>query len=80
MQGVAIAQRNLADFYLKGIGTEQNTKKAYIWYSIACAFGDSQAELGRDDVAKKFKADELAEAQDDALELYHKIFKPESDI
>lgn len=80
MQGVAIAQRSLADFYLKGIGTEQNTRKAYIWYSIACAFGDSQARFGRDDVAKEFQADELAEAQDDALALYHKIFKPESDI
>ncbi|WP_347254433.1 tetratricopeptide repeat protein [Leminorella grimontii] len=80
IQGVANAQYNLAECYLKGIGTKADPQAAYVWFSLASAFGRDSAMVQRDNLSRQLKPLVLEQAQREAQELFDQIFKPDPDI
>ena len=80
MQGVANAQYNLAECYLKGIGTKADPQAAYVWFSLASAFGRESAMAPRDNLARQLPPPALEQAQHEAQSLFDQIFKPDPDI
>jgi TPR repeat protein len=54
---------NLADFYLKGRGVEQDDMQAYIWYSLGIR-GGLDARQPRDALAARLKPEQVQEAND----------------
>ncbi len=61
-QGVVEAQTAVAKMYLRGFGIEQDNVQAHKWFSIAAELGNLSAATGRDDIAAKMSADEIAES------------------
>jgi localization factor PodJL len=43
MSGLTDSQFNLAVFYERGLGLQQNNQKAYFWYEVASLAGDKEA-------------------------------------
>ena len=70
-QGYADAQNTLGEMYLGGLGVQQSTVQAYVWFSLAAANNDplSDKEM-RDDAAQnrnlaaaKMTTEQIAEAR-----------------
>lgn len=72
-QGDAAAQYNVGSINMDGLGMPQDHKHAYVWYSLAAANGYSDAPKWRDIAASKLTPQQLAEAQQQAKELFDKI-------
>lgn len=62
-QGHADAQYNLAVMYDNGAGVETNTANAYVWYTIAAANGNANANERKSALAKKMTRAEITEAK-----------------
>jgi localization factor PodJL len=62
-QGVRDSQYNLAVLYARGLGTAQDFSKSYLWFSIAAASGDEDANRKRDEVATRLSPTDLAKAK-----------------
>ncbi len=73
LQGSVDAQFLLAGVYHLGKGAPQNYKKAYIWYSIATANGDSESEKMRDMVLKQLDNETITKAQNEAAKIFGSI-------
>ena len=71
-QGVAGAQNNLGLMYNKGDGVPQDYAEAYAWFFVAATGGSIDAEKYRDTVQEILTAEQLAEAQKRATELFEK--------
>ena len=67
-QGDAFAQFSLGVAYGTGQGVAQDYKSAHMWLNIAAANGYSDADKGRDIVAKKMTPSQIEKAQDMARE------------
>lgn len=72
-QGDARAQYSLGMMYRKGEGVSQDYVKAYAWYHLASAQGDKQAAKGKDMLRGRMTAEQVAEAQKLAAELWDRI-------
>jgi len=70
------AQEILAMHYGMGRGVPQNDKFAYVWWSLAAAQGAQKAASNRDFYKNKLSPQQLAEAQDLAIQIQHKIDHP----
>ena len=75
-QGNAESQYLLGVKYYHGKGITQNFRLAYVWSSLAAAQGHESAINNRDITAKKLSPQQLAEAQDLAAQIQHKIDHP----
>ena len=75
-QGHNDAQFYLGDAYLyeRG-GVVKNIREAYIWHSIAVAFGNTGSAIPRDNAAAKMSKVELHQAQAEARERLEEIYK-----
>jgi len=62
-QGFADAQYNLALMYEAGNGVTADKIEAYKWYSLAALGGIDIARDGRDQLASKMSAGEVAQAE-----------------
>ena len=62
-QGDAKAQFNLGYMYANGYGVPQDYITAHMWFNLAAANGDPKASSGRDLVAAKLAAADIAQAQ-----------------
>ena len=62
-QGDAGAQYNLGVMYSKGQGVVQDYASAHIWFNVASANGDSEAQEVRDKLAKEMTAEQIVEVQ-----------------
>jgi len=69
-QGDADAQNNLGDMYRSGEGVPQNSVQAYMWFTLAATrFSASETEKrdkaikGREEIAAKLTAEQIAEAE-----------------
>jgi hypothetical protein len=62
-RGVADAQYVLGVMYLDGIGVPVNLVQAHVCFNLAAAQGNLEAATGRDTVAGKMTAAQIAEAQ-----------------
>ena len=71
-QGDAKAQTNLGLMYDKGDGVPQDYAEAYAWFFVAATGGSINAEKYRDTVKEILTAEQLAEAQKRANELFEK--------
>jgi TPR repeat protein len=79
-QGYADAQYTLGEMYLGGIGVQQSTMQAYVWFSLAAANDDplsdkearDNAAHNRDLAAIKMTTEQVAEAQRLTNEWKHK--------
>ncbi|HEP1066164.1 tetratricopeptide repeat protein [Klebsiella aerogenes] len=74
-KGVAMAQESLAKCYLQGINGREDLRQAYLWFSLASAFGEERALSQRAEVAGKLSATALIQAQNEAQVLFEQIFK-----
>ena len=72
-QGHAQAQFSLGYAYAMGDGVPQDFVKAYAWANLATAQGHKEAVKGRDQLAARMTADQLAEAQKLAAWLWQRI-------
>jgi TPR repeat protein len=64
--GEAGAQFSLGSAYERGSGTTQDQVRAYMWYSLAAASGDSYAARfaqDRDKIASKMTAAQISQAR-----------------
>ena len=66
------AQTNLGLMYDKGDGVPQDYAEAYAWFFVAATGGSINAEKYRDTVKEILTAEQLAEAQKRANELFEK--------
>lgn len=62
-RGDAYALRQLGFYYQKGWGVFRDNKKAYMWFSLAEAKGNSEARANRDTVAGSLTPGERDEAE-----------------
>ena len=62
-QGHAMAQTNLGILYAKGQGVPQDFVRAYMWFTLAGSFGNSESAKYRDIVASHMTPAQIAEAQ-----------------
>ena len=62
-QGYAKAQFNLGYMYANGYGVPQDYITAHMWFNLVAASGFPAASSGRDRVAAKMVAADIAEAQ-----------------
>jgi TPR repeat protein len=62
-QGDARAQANLGLLYSNGRGVSQDYVSAYMWFDLAAAGGNEEAEKRRDTMAKKMTSGQIAQAQ-----------------
>ena len=72
-QGLAPAQHNLGVMYANGRGVPEDYVKAYAWLNLAAAQGDESAVKGKDLLRSRMTAEQVAEAQKLAAELYNRI-------
>lgn len=75
-QGDAAAQYSLGVMYYNGHGVPQNFQRAYVWSNLAAAQGFKDALQNRDFLAAKLSPQQLAEAQELAAKIQHKIDHP----
>lgn len=69
-----MAQYNLGIMWYTGNGTEtSNLAKSYAWFSLAASNKHPQAALARDYLKTVMSAEELAEGQEAAADLYERI-------
>ena len=57
------AQFSLGNMYANGRGVPENGVVAYVWFSVAVAQGDENAQFYRDILSKRLTSDQLAQAQ-----------------
>jgi TPR repeat protein len=74
-QGHAEAQYNLGVMYGNGNGVPQDNVYAHMWFDIVASNGDENGAMNRDIIAKRMKKEQLAEAQELALECVRKKYK-----
>ena len=68
-QGFVPAQKALAYAVGHGMGVTKDRVQAYTWYDIAAQIGDDMgAGLKRDELVEKMSAEDVARAQQIALE------------
>jgi len=67
-QGYTEAQHNLGAMYASGLGVRRDYVEAYKWLNICAAKGNSGCISQRDQVGKKLKPTQLAQAQRMATE------------
>jgi TPR repeat protein len=61
--GDARAQSNLGLMYSNGRGVSQDYVSAYMWFDLATAGGNEEAEKSRDKMAKRMTSGQIAKAQ-----------------
>lgn len=74
-QGHASAQYSLGTMYNEGWGVPTNSVKAYTWFSLSFAQGHEPAKKELSICAKQMTAEQIAEAQAIAAELWNTIKK-----
>ncbi|MGA2402736.1 MAG: tetratricopeptide repeat protein [Syntrophobacteraceae bacterium] len=62
-QGVAEAQYDLGVMYYNGTGMPEDFVQAHVCFNLAAAQGNEEAVAGRDSVARRMTASQIAEAQ-----------------
>ena len=67
-QDHAGAQNNLAPKYHAGDGVDQDLLLSYMWSNISLAMGREEAQVNLDIVAEQLSADQIADAESQALE------------
>ena|SRR5271157_3160941 len=60
------SQFNQAILLARGFGVPRDEARSYVWFGIAAANGDADASRGRDEMARKLSAGDLAAAKADA--------------
>ena len=73
-QGDANAQFNLALLYYHGVGTPQDSKQAFNWYTKAAEQGQYFAKVERDEMLEMMSQSQIEEVQKLSKELYEKIY------
>ena len=63
IQGDGASLFRLAQLHERGLGRPQDFVEAHRWYNIAASLGHEEARAARDELAARFTANELAEAQ-----------------
>ena len=63
-QGSAKAQHLIGVMYHKGEGVARNSVRAFAWFSLAAAHGDSDAKAKLTEVSKTMTPDELSQAKE----------------
>jgi TPR repeat protein len=63
-QGNAKAQHLIGVMYHKGQGVARNPVRAFAWFSMAAAHGDSEAKAKLRDVSKTMTREELSQARE----------------
>ena len=71
-QGIADAQYNLGVMYAKGEGVPENYIKAYMWVSLAAAFGYKDEKKAKEVLKKRMSSEQIAEAQRLSSEWFEK--------
>ena len=71
-QGHAKAQYNLGTMYAKGEGVPENYIKAYMWVSLAAAFGYKDEKKAKEVLKKRMSSEQIAEAQRLSSEWFEK--------
>ncbi len=66
-QGQPRAQFNLAYMYVNGKGVKLDNEEAYVWLDLAAAANSDFAD-SRDQIGKRLTSEQLAKAQDKALQ------------
>ena len=69
-QGNVRGQRLLGVMYTLGLGVPQDFVAAHVWLSLAASQGDDEAGDIRDALAKQMTAEQVAEAQSMAREIF----------
>ena len=69
------AQRILGFMYMYEAGVPRDYAKAYLWWSLAAAQGDSKSGEYRDTVTKLLTAEQLTEAKKKVAECAKRKFK-----
>ena len=72
-QGNASAQYNLGVMYDLGEGVPKDWVKAYAWLSLSAAQGKDNAARGKDLLGPRMTAEQMAEGQKLAAELFDRI-------
>ena len=72
-QGNAAAQNNLGIMYDLGEGVLQDYVKAHVWLNLSAAQGKKKAAERRDRLRQQMTAEQVAEAQKLAAELFKQI-------
>ncbi|MGU9962713.1 MAG: tetratricopeptide repeat protein [Candidatus Halichondribacter symbioticus] len=67
--GILNAQLHLGVMYQEGRGFPQNYIHAHMWYNIAASTGDTTGVENRDIIAKIMTPEQIAKAQDMAVEV-----------
>ena len=78
-QGYARAQILLAAMYVVGKGVLEDYVEAYAWMILAATQGHEDAVKGKDELRSKMTAEQVAEAQKLAAELFDRIESSKSD-
>ena len=74
-QGLAIAQCNLGNRYVKGEGVPKDLVQAHVWWNIAGANGNEDAKTNFAIIEKEMTYEQQAEAMKLARELFDKLPK-----
>lgn len=74
-QGNAHAQFNLGAMYYLGHGVLEDYARSHMWFNIASSNGHKDGGRGRDEVAKRMTAQQIAEAQRMARECVNSGYK-----
>jgi TPR repeat protein len=69
------AHRILGFMYMYEAGVPQDTVKAYMWWSLAAAGGDSKSGEYRDSIAKMLTKEQIAQAKKMAADCKAQKFK-----
>ncbi|MDD5273776.1 MAG: sel1 repeat family protein, partial [Methylovulum sp.] len=64
--GYVKAQYELGNIYRFKSGVENDTKRAYLWFTLAAGQGSMEAAIGRDQVETRLKPEEIAALQEEA--------------
>ena len=78
-QGYARAQILIAAMYVVGKGVLEDYVEAYAWMILAATQGHEDAVKGKDVLRPKLTAEQVAEAQKLAAELFDRIESSKSD-
>ncbi len=78
-QGYARAKILLAAMYVVGKGVLEDYVEAYAWMILAATQGHEDAVKGKDELRSKMTAEQVAEAQKLAAELFDRIESSKSD-
>ena len=77
-QGDASAQNNLGVMYELGEGVPKDYVKAYAWLNLSAANGKENAARGKDLLRSRMTAEQVAEGQKLAAELFGRIESSQS--